>query len=132
MDNMKYVAAEDEGQGLYLWLGVKFMDDATFMKMEELEEEEGEKKKLMLEVVETEEAPPEDEEDWADQPATECSLWDWMERFDCDSPLSPQKPKPLSDMTDNEMLNFITWLIQHEIGYDILKIIIRIGLGEIK
>ncbi len=46
---------------------------------------------------------------------------DWIESFNCDFPPSPQKPKPLSEMTDNEMLNFITRLIQHEIRCDRLK-----------
>ena len=81
---------------------------------------ESEKRKPQLEIEKKKESRP---------PATECCLSDWMEHFDFAA--SPKKPKPLSDMTDNEMLNFITWLIQHEIGYDILKIIIRIGLGEI-
>jgi hypothetical protein len=65
------------------------------VKIEELEEEEDENKKLMLEVEEMDEAAPDEKnkEDLSDPPATECSLWDCMERFDF--PPSPQKTKPL-------------------------------------
>jgi hypothetical protein len=70
MNNMKDVTAEDDDEKVKVRTSdsvLELMDDATFVKMEELEEEEGEKKKLKLEVEEKEEATPEDEEDWAGQ-----------------------------------------------------------------
>jgi hypothetical protein len=85
------------------------------VKPAENEEEKGESKKSKVEV----EKPAEIVDDFSDPPATECSLWDWMERFDF--PPSPPKPKPLSEMTDLETFHFITGLIHHEIERDRFK-----------
>ena len=76
------------------------------------EEENGERKKRKVEV----EKPAEIKEEFSDPPATEGSLWDWMECFNY--PPSPPKAKPLLEMTDLETFNLITWLIQHEIEQD--------------
>ena len=70
-------------------------------------EEQGAKKKLKLK----EEAPP----------VTDCSLGDWMQRFNCDYLLPPQKLKPFSAMDKYETFNFITDLIQYVILGDDLK-----------
>jgi len=70
-------------------------------------EEQGAKKKLKLK----EEAPP----------VTDCSLGDWMQCFNCDYLLPPQKLKPFSAMDKYETFNFITDLIQYVILGDDLK-----------
>ena len=49
-------------------------------------------------------------------PATECSLLDWMERFNWDYPPSLQKPKPYQEMTEDEKLSFIMLLIWNDLA----------------
>jgi len=65
---------------------------------------ESEKRKPQLEIEKKKESRP---------PATECCLSDWMEHFDFAA--SPKKPKPLSEMTEEELFGFISELIRHEI-----------------